>query len=68
MSSNSFKLNVQTVQSNLPNNSTKSYYKLVNSGIADLNRIIDEIMAVNPGLERERDSRSSIEVRAENNH
>lgn len=53
MSSNSFKLNVQTVQSSLPNNSTKSYYKLINSGIADLNRIIDEIMAVNPGLERE---------------
>lgn len=48
-----YRVNVQSVPCNFPNTQSKTCYRLVHGGIADLNRIVNEIMAVNPGLERE---------------
>ena len=47
------RLKVESVESSLPNSKTKSYYKLVNNGVANLDRIVEEMMKVNPGMEKE---------------
>ncbi len=48
-----YTLNVQTTTNPLSESGTDTRFVLVSNGTADLDRVISEIMAVNPGLERE---------------
>lgn len=47
------RLRVQLVDNPLKNDGEEKVFKLITSGTADLNRIINEIMSYNPGFERE---------------
>lgn len=49
----SYRLNVQSTVCNFANAKQTKHFVLVSSGVADMNRIVSEIMDVNPGLERE---------------
>ena len=48
-----YTLNVQSVDNPLTKEVGDKHYVLVSNGTADFDRVISEIMAVNPGLERE---------------
>lgn len=49
----SYRLNVQSTDCNFANAKQTKHFVLVSSGVADMNRIVSEIMDVKPGLERE---------------
>lgn len=48
-----YTLNVQTVDNPLTEDPTDTRFVLVSNGTADFDRVVSEIMALNPGLERE---------------
>ena len=48
-----YTLNVQTVDNPLTEDPKDTRFVLVSNGTADFDRVVSEIMALNPGLERE---------------